>query len=312
MKKVTLLIKLMLACIITVTSQNGLSAQGCSDAGLCSIDVLKPAPDSQQMQHKNKINAGLLVGAADYDIAVFGGSVGYSRKIGKRWGADTKITFLSQSGNDISVTGMGDIFVNINFIVSQKFTIFGGAKIPLTKADRTYDNKPLPMDYQSSLGTFDVLAGIKYTAEKWQATAGLQLPLQQNENTFVPGLFPMDSPLNSFQNTNEFHRQADVLLHLSRRIPMSGNITVTPGLLAIYHLDEDTYTEYEGFAGLPVIYPITGSDGLTLNATVFFDLEMGESGSLEFNFGFPLVVREARPDGLTRSFVFGVGYSHSF
>jgi hypothetical protein len=34
--------------------------------------------------------------------------------------------------------------------------------------------------------------------------------------------------------------------------------------------------------------------------------------TLAFSLGFPFVVREARPDGLTRSFVFGIGFSKIF
>jgi hypothetical protein len=57
---------------------------------------------------------------------------------------------------------------------------------------------------------------------------------------------------------------------------------------------------------------IEGSDGLTLNATCHFLLSVGEKSKLSFNIGFPLIVREARPDGLTRSFVAGVEYGVMF
>jgi hypothetical protein len=304
--------KQVLLCLLLIAAVSRMQAQGCSDAGLCSIEVLKPTSGSDIEESPNQLQIGFSAGSADYNIGVFGGHLGYSRQLGSSWSVDTKITFLAQSGNDISVAGLGDVFANLNYMVSQKFTILAGIKIPLMKADRRYNELMLPMDYQSSLGTLDLLAGIKYTTVKWQVTAALQLPLQQNENTFDPDFYPPQSPLVEFQNTNEFHRQADVLLHLSRIIPMSDRITITPGLLGIYHLDEDTFIEYEGIADNPVVYPITGSDGLTLNGTVFVDIKSGADGSFSFNLGFPFVVREARPDGLTRSFVAGAGYSLRF
>lgn len=304
--------KKIIISALLIASVWHIQAQGCSDAGLCSIDVLKPSADNDELETLNKLHVGLSVGSADYNISVFGGHLGYSRRIGKRWSLDTKLTFLSQSGNDISVAGPGDVFVNLNYAISQSLTLVGGVKIPLMKADKEYKDLPLPMDYQSSLGTFDLLAGVKYTSEKWMVTAAFQLPLEQNENEFNPNDYPLDSPFGSFQNTNEFNRQADVLLHLSRIFPLNDKITLTTGLLGIYHVAEDTFVENVGIIDDPVTYPISGSDGLTLNGTVFVDVRTGSSGSIGASLGFPFIVREARPDGLTRSFVFGVGYSLDF
>ena len=84
-------------------------------------------------------------------------------------------------------------------------------------------------------------------------------------------------------------------------------MTITPGLLPIFHLGEDEYTDVDG-----VVQSIAGSDGLTLNGTVFLDYQLGSGNALEFSIGFPFIVREARPDGLTRSFVLGIGYAKGF
>lgn len=300
-------LSVFLAYIVSMGLMPVLQAQGCSDAGICKIDILKPDPENALVKHDNKVDAGLSIGVADYGITVIGGSVGYSRKFGEQWSVDTKMTFLSQRGNDISVVGMGDIFANINYHVSQKISVTAGTKIPLMKADRALDGLPLPMDYQSSLGTLDVLAGIRYTTEKWQWALALQLPLQQNENAFFSSLYDTLSPLNEIQTTNAFTRQSDIMLHVSRTFELSDKVTFMPGLLPIYHIAEDMYTGMDG-----IEYAIKGSDGLTLNATVYVDLKLSDSGNLEFDLGFPLIVREARPDGLTRGFVFGASYSYTF
>jgi hypothetical protein len=284
-----------------------LRAQGCSDAGVCKLGSLKPDANYSMIQHDNKLEAGISVGAADYGIGVFGGHIGYSRQLGDHWSIDTKATFLFQSGNGISAIGAGDIFANVNYRISQKFTLTGGVKVPLMKADRDEEGLPLPMDYQSSLGTFDLLAGTRYQTDKWQWALAVQIPLEQNDNAFIPGFFPAGSIINDIQATNAFQRQADIMLHISRTIPMSDKITFTPGLLPIYHVGEDEYTGIDGRQ-----YSIDGSDGLTLNGTVYINVEVGSSGNFEFDLGFPFIVREARPEGLTRSFVFGVNYSHGF
>lgn len=293
--------------LIFIAAAPELLAQGCSDAGVCKIGALKPDPDYTKVHYDNVLDAGISVGAADYGITVFGGHLGYSRQFGEKWSIDTKATFLSQHGNEVSVIGLGDIFANVNYKFSQKLTLTGGVKIPLMKADRDEDGIPLPMDYQSSLGTFDLLAGIRYNPENWQWALAVQVPLQQNQNAFFPGLFPAGSMINDIQATNAFQRQADIMLHVSRTIWMSDKITFTPGLLPIYHVGEDEFTDIDGRQ-----YSIEGSDGLTLNGTVFINVDVGSSGNFEFDLGFPFIVRDARPDGLTRSFVFGVNYSYGF
>lgn len=299
--------KAIILCLIIILPCMYIHAQGCSDAGICTIEALKPAASSIEMQKSSKVSAGFSVGSADYGITVFGGNLGYSGRLTERFSLDAKVTCLSQSGNDIGVAGPGDVFINVNYGVSQKFILTAGTKIPLTKADKKFDGVPLPMDYQSSLGTFDLLAGIKYNPERWQWALAVQIPLRQNENAFFPELYDTTSLVSTIQATNGFHRQADILLHVSRTFEMSDKITFTPGLLPIYHVSEDTYTDIDG-----IIKNIDGSDGLTLNGTVFIDVELDDVSTLEFSLGFPFIVRDARPDGLTRSFVFGAGYSAEF
>ena len=299
--------KAIILCLIIILPCMYIHAQGCSDAGICTIEALKPAASSIEMQKSSKVSAGFSVGSADYGITVFGGNLGYSGRLTERFSLDAKVTCLSQSGNDIGVAGPGDVFINVNYGVSQKFILTAGTKIPLTKADKKFDGVPLPMDYQSSLGTFDLLAGIKYNPERWQWALAVQIPLRQNENAFFPEFYDTTSLVSTIQATNGFHRQADILLHVSRTFEMSDKITFTPGLLPIYHVSEDTYTDIDG-----IIKNIDGSDGLTLNGTVFIDVELDDVSTLEFSLGFPFIVRDARPDGLTRSFVFGAGYSAEF
>ena len=299
--------KAIIIALFFIVQTMYIHGQGCSDAGLCTIDVLKPAASSVVMKKSSKVNAGISIGGADYGIMAFGGNIGYSGRLTDRWSLDSKITFLAQSGNDISVSGPGDIFLNVNYLVSQKLTLTAGTKIPLTNADKKLDGLALPMDYQSSLGTLDLLAGLKYSTSKWQWALALQWPLSQNENEFFPQLYDTSSIVSTIQTTNGFQRQPDIILHVSRPIWMSNKVTFTPGLLPIYHLGEDRYTDIDG-----ITKNIKGSDGLTLNATVYIDVRMDAVSNLEFNLGFPFIVRDARPDGLTRSFVFGVAYSAEF
>ena len=70
------------------------------------------------------------------------------------------------------------------------------------------------MDYQSSLGTFDLIFGVGYQINKLQLVAAIQQPLTQNNNLFFASSYPEDSPLREFQSTNKFIRSGDVMLRV--------------------------------------------------------------------------------------------------
>jgi len=57
---------------------------------------------------------------------------------------------------------------------------------------------------------------------------------------------------------------------------------------------------------------IDGSEGLTLNLTADLRYQLNSSWWLEASMGSPLVVREVRPDGLTRALVANVGLRYAF
>ena len=290
--------------IVFLIHTSAISAQGCSDAGACSIGSLDPsatfAPDL-----KNEFNVGINAGAADHEIFVFGGEVGYTRYFGSSFSLNTRLTFLSQSGNDVSESGLGDVNLMANYKPSDILTLSAGVKLPTNKADKEIDGRDLPMDYQSSLGTTDIILGVAYQKSNWLVGVGYQQPVVQNDNRFSSGFTPAFA---DFQTTYGFERQPDLLVRLSRILELSEKLTFAPGLLPIVHLGNDvvtdplTHTDFE----------IEGSSGLTLNATGHFILRPNDRSKLGFNIGFPLVVREKRPDGLTRSFVAGGGYGGSF
>jgi hypothetical protein len=163
------------------------------------------------------------------------------------------------------------------------------------------------MDYQSSLGTFDLIVGASGMVSGISLSLALQQPLSKNENTFNPALYPAASPLREFPNTRNFVRSGDILLRAAYPIALGDKFKVTPGLLPIYHLSNDKYTDTDG-----VQKEITGSQGLTLNTNVFLDYGFSDKSFIQLGLGMPLVVRETRPDGLTRAFVASLEFTRRF
>ncbi len=295
----------VLTFLLLLASNIQLNGQGCSDAGVCTLDAFKPASDADYSTNHFKI--GLSNGLADYDISIFGAYLEYGRKFSKRFGVDAKLAAMMQNGNDISASGLSDIYLNANYAVSEKTAFTIGFKIPLNKADRKKDGLPLPMDYQSSLGTFDLVLGVSRKFNGLIVVAAYQQPLTQNDNAFISEEYPVGAKLRKIHSTNQFKRSGDVLLRVSYPIHFGEKLRITPSLLPIYHLGEDKFTNTNGSE-----QSIKGSDGVTLNGNVYVDYAVGKNGNLQLSLASPFVVRETRPDGLTRGYVVGLEYGVRF
>ena len=293
---------LLLICFV---SFNAIS-QGCSDAGFCTVYNLKPQ-NSQLVAYSNHLRSGISVGKADFDINVIASFLEYRRQLSSSFSVDIRLTQLSQSGNNISVSGLSDLYINAGYRVNSSISFTGGLKIPLNSSDLLKDGRPLPMDYQSSLGTTDLILGAGIASGSLQFNIALQQPISQNENVFFPTEYPAGSPLREFPATNKFKRSGDVMLRVAYRALTGNKWSLTPAVLPIYHLSNDKFTDTDG-----IEKEIEGSQGLTLNANIFVDYKISESFSAQLNAGLPLVVRETRPDGLTRSFIAGVELKYAF
>lgn len=282
-------------------------SQGCSDAGFCTINSFKPNNSDGKTTLHNQFKVGAFYGKADNSIVVYGNYLEYNRQLNKNFGLDVKLTTLAQSGNGIAEFGLSDFFVNANYKANEKLKFTLGTKIPLSNGNKTNSNLPLPMDYQSSLGTVDLILGIGYEVNKIQIAAATQQPLTQNDNQFIAANYPISSRLRTFQSTNKFQRSGDALLRVSYPINLKSKVKLTPSILPIYHFANDKYTDE-----LNVIREIKGSKGITLNGNVYLDYEVNNKSAIQLNVGVPFIVRDTRPDGLTRSFIANIEYRIRF
>ena len=191
--------------------------------------------------------------------------------------------------------------------MTEKFKGVLGFKLPLSNSSKTSEGLPLPMDYQSSLGTVDLIIGVGFKFEGLELLGAFQQPITQNSNEFFSSVYPENSELRNFQSTNNYKRKGDVLLRLSYPVKIGKRIKFTPSLLPIYHLGNDLYTDESN-----IERTINGSEGLTLNGNLYFDFLLNEHNILQLNTGSPFIVRENRPDGLTRSYIITVEYKYRF
>ncbi|HEX5001976.1 MAG TPA: hypothetical protein VFW78_05740 [Bacteroidia bacterium] len=283
------------------------NAQGCSDAGFCTAPAMRPKALADTTNLTNKITAGFGIGFADHSVTVYNGMVAYTGTFSKHFNGSVRFNYQYNDGPLAGVGALSDAFVTAGYNSGSGFDITAGIKIPFTDGNINYQGLILPMDYQPGLGTTDLLIGAGYRFGKGGVVAGLQQPLTQNKNAYLSDLYPEGTPGSEFQSTNKFFRYGDILLRAYYNFSFAQNrITLSPSLLPIYHLKEDTYRDRNDAE-----ISIAGSDGLTLNGTITLRYTSGNH-SVETTMGTPFVVREARPDGLTRSFVAGIEYAIRF
>lgn len=285
------------------------AAQGCSDAGVCTVAPMRPATvrSWQKDAPPNRVRVASAFGRADHDIGIRTAEIGYGRRLDASLDLDLRLTWISQSGDVARVTGLSDIFAVITYKGFTDAFFSAGVKVPLSDGNRIANGRPLPMDYQSSLGTTDLLLAAGYIFKNLHLGLALQQPIVQNSNTFLSTVYPTDEKLSEFQSTNRYKRRGDLLLRVAYPLAITDRLTLTPGILPIYHLGEDSYTSRTGETR-----SIEGSSGLTVNGNFFLSYDFPAAGSLELSAGAPLVNREARPDGLTRSFMIGLEYRIAF
>lgn len=300
--------KTILFVILFLSLSHFAKTQGCSDAGFCTINSFKPTTDdSLQSGKNNSFKIGISTGLADYSISVLSPFMEYSRQINSSTSIDAKLTAMNQSGNGISTSGISDLYLNGNHSLSSSFRITVGIKLPLTDGNKLKNGLALPMDYQSGLGTVDAIFGIGYSFKKLKFILAFQQPLSQNNNQFMAENYPSASTLRNFQSTNEFKRSGDVLFRASYPFRINHKVNLLTSLLPIYHFKNDTYLAMNGSET-----EIKGSQGLTLNGNVYLEYQFQQSHSVNLSIGSPFIVRDTRPDGLTRSFVLGLEYKIEF
>jgi len=291
--------KKLLVLIVLISTFTAFG-QGCSDAGFCTLENFQ-VQSNDSLDYKNSFKIGVNLGSADNDVSVFGSYLEYNRKLSKIVDIDVKLNYLSQSISGFSSSALSDAYLVSNFKINPKTKASLGLKIPFTNGNLKDNGIALPMDFQPSLGTFDLILGLSRAYNNLSFALAVQQPLTQNENQFL-------APLGSgYFSTNNYKRAGDVLFRATYLYRINDKWSLSPSLLPIYHLANDKFTDATN-----IEREINGSSGLTLNGNAYLNYQVNTRNSLELSLGMPLVVRDARPDGLTRGFVANLEYKIKF
>lgn len=286
--------------VFIVFVSNNIFSQGCSDAGFCTSENMKYGTSVDSLKHTIKF--GINQGSADFDVSVFGMYLEYKYQINEKINLGTRINYTSQSKDAVSSSAISDGYIIADYLFTPTLSASVGLKIPFSDGNVKENGFALPMDLQPSLGTYDLVLGVSKKYNNLFFALGYQQPLNKNKNTFFKPL-----STNEFFTTNQFKRAPDLLLRVGYSYEINNKWKLSPSLLPIYHLANDTFEDVTNQE-----IEIKGSEGLTLNASLLVQYLINNKNALEFNLGSPLITRDARPDGLTRSFVLNLEYKFSF
>lgn len=221
-----------------------------------------------------------------------------------------KVPYTFVSGKLGSTQGLSDVTLSLSLITlnhgSHNITLTGGIKLPTNKADLSNNDIPLPMVYQTSLGSTDALFGLRYLYKKWDFTVGYQHSFNANENRYLhTNTLSHVNFYNSYFESNQMKRAADLVFRVVRNFTAK-KINFNPGVLLIYHLDNDIITN-----GIGERVEVAGSKGPTINLNLAGIIPVTERFDFTFTLAKPVVVREHPTDGLQRVFVMNAGIRFS-
>ena len=294
--------------------------QGCSDAGFCTMGAMKPdQPYNKKVPIKlRSMEVSFYRGTTTLTPIIYVANIDVSFSVGKKNSLQVKLPYQAVQGRLANTSGLGDISLCFtrNIYSSEQFDVnlSLGGKIPSNESDKTSDEGfPLPMYYQTSLGTYDFITGISLISKKWLFATGIQHPFNENNNQFLWGRWATSDQdpdyIREYSKANLLKRGTDVMLRVERNFRFS-RLNFSLGLLPIYRITNDQILD-------PTVDPVNhtkpkGAKGLALSAIATAGYNFNVKSGVKLLVGHKLVQRDNNPDGLTRELVSSFSYFYRF
>ncbi len=302
-------------------SSQDLVGQGCSDAGFCTMGAMRPNQTLQKNMRVRLRSVELTQyrGVTDFKLIVNSTILDASISIGAKNIVQVKLPYTYVEGRLTDNQGLGDISLAYtrSLIVNDRYQLNAsiGTKIPTTDGNDKFENKPLPMYYQTSLGTYDLIAGLGFNTKNWTFSTGIQHPLTDIKNEFLwkPWSKTQDSALAaSYPRSNQLKRGTDLMLRAEKNWRFA-RINCFGGLLGIWRLNNDVFY-IKNKEGVLTATEAPGTTGLALTALGGVGYQFSVHSGFKFMGGYRLLRRspEKSTDGLSRLYVLNLTYSYRF
>lgn len=305
----------IICTIILLLFSHSIFSQGCSDAGFCTMGAMKPdQPFNKKIEVKlRSIELSFYRGTTNLTPVIYVASADLNFSLNGKTSLQIKLPFQAVQGRLANTSDLGDISLCLtrNLYKSEQFDInFSlGGKIPTNKSNKETDGLPLPMYYQTSLGTYDFIAGISFISRNWLFATGIQHPFNSNENQFLWSAWNGTSEeayINKYNQAKGLKRGTDVMVRIERNWRFS-RLNFSAGLLPIFRINNDEISQLNGDR----VHP-QGAKGLAMSAICTVGYGFNVKSGVKLLLGHKIVQRDNNPDGLTREFVSTLGYYHRF
>ncbi|MBL7866035.1 MAG: hypothetical protein JNK10_14230 [Cyclobacteriaceae bacterium] len=307
--------------LFLIASSAPLFGQGCSDAGFCTMGAMKPdQPFNKRVQLKLKtMEVSFYRGSTSLTPIIYVANMDFNFALNSRNAFQVKVPYQWVTGQLANTQSIGDISLcyTRNIYSSDRFdlNLSFGAKLPTNNSNTMAGPNPLPMYYQTSLGTYDAIAGISLINRKWLFATGIQVPLNQNGNKFDWHRWISDDPaeqeyIQRYPNSTDLFRGIDVMLRVERNFRLS-RFNFSVGLLPIYRIRADVITNFNGVR-TSVDAKGNVAKGLALSWIVTTGYNFNARSSVRLLVGHKIEQREFSPDGLTRELVSSLSYAYRF
>jgi hypothetical protein len=257
----------------------------CSDAGICSIESAL-----HDRKHQS-INFDYMYGNSgktddltfstyqlSADVDVFTGT--------KIWGS---LPLVMTDGPLGGVTGVGDLIL----VVNQKLFTIGGAGAYIDLGTRlatgTQNADSLPQQYQTGLGSNDLMVGVSVVSDNINVGIGYQLNGGRAANE-----------LTRLKRGDDFIVRGGYM-HRGESFDFGGE------LLAIKKLEEQSILDHVDSLGREIFKNLPESDAFQLNALLKARWNIANAFALTGSLGFPLLERKVNVDGLKRAYTVTAG-----
>lgn len=311
----------MILFIITLTVSYTVLAQGCSDAGFCTMGAMKPdQPFNKKVEFKlRSMEFSFYRGTTSTSPVVYVATADLNFSLSRKTFFQVKLPYQAINGNFGSTSGLSDISLSVTRTLKAtdkydiNFTV--GGKIPSNKSDLsdpTRNNIDFPMYYQTSLGTYDFITGISLITRNWLFATGLQHPFNEISNEFVwaewrEPVYPDFNYVRTYDQSNKLKRGTDVMLRVERNFRFS-QFNFSLGALPIFRITKDEIED--PLTGQRV--KLDGTTGMALSAIGTFGYSINVRSGVRLLMGAKITDRDVNPDGLTRIMVSTFSYYYRF
>jgi hypothetical protein len=299
-----------------------LIAQGCSDAGFCTMGAMKPdQPYNKRIAVRlRSMELSFYRGTTTLTPIIYVATADLNFSLNQKNTFQVKLPYQAVTGRLSNTQGAGDISICFTrqLFDGDQYSINWslGGKIPTNHSDKsTVDGLPLPMYYQTSLGTYDVISGVSLISRKWLLATGIQIPLNQNNNQFVWSAWDgneNEEYANHYNQAKDLKRGIDVMVRVERNFRFS-KFNFSLGVLPIYRITRDQFTKSGPNAGSPEVrVQPDAAMGLACSAIGTVGYSFDVRSSIRLLVGHKFVQRDVNPDGLTRELVSSLTYAYRF